>query len=97
MEKQSRIEGIVNGISDSCKGILEISGMAGMLGLLVSATAYRNISDFIEKTITPKRYAEREKRGREVLERYISAVRETSNRIRIEESNVRLSRYFSEN
>ncbi len=97
MKKPSRIEGIVNGISDSCKGILEISGMACMLGLVVSATAYRSIADFIEKTVTPKRYAEREKRSKEVLEQYISALKEVSQKMRRDEENEQLARYFSKN
>jgi len=97
MEKQSKIEGIVNAVSNSCKEIAEISGMACMLGLVVSVTAYRSIADFVEKTITPKRYAEREKRSKEVLDQYISALKDASNKMRTEESNARLSGYFSEN
>lgn len=97
MGKQNKLESVVNGISNSCKEILEISGMACLLGLAVSAVAYRKIADVIEKTIDSKGYAEREKRSKEVVEQYISALMEASQKMRTEEGNAHLARYFSNN
>ncbi|MFH0831270.1 MAG: hypothetical protein V1886_00150 [archaeon] len=97
MAKQSKLEGIIGVVSDSSKELLEVSVATCLLGLVVSVAAYKSLADFVEKTAFPKRYAKREKRNAEVLEQYISGLKEASNKIRAEESSARLSGYFSKN